>query len=143
MNIEYTANEFTISEVLDYLKAAFGYQINGSPFKSHNIHNWIRLRKLPDAYGGYKIQDVINVKGISKVIVLEGLNREILGELQMLSRTPIIELPQSKKPRKQRTKLYYESLEKAGKQYTRKTKKLATISNQWKAAGIKPNQLVR
>jgi hypothetical protein len=143
MTIEYAANEFTVSEILDYLKAAFGYQINGSPFKSYHIYNWIRLRKLPDAYGGYKILDVISMKGLSKVIVLDGFNREMLDDVQMFSPPPITILPQIKRPRKQRTRLYYELLEKAGKQYTRKTKKLATISNQWKAAGIKPNQLVR
>lgn len=46
------------------------------------------------------------------------------------------------KPRKQRTRLYYQILEAAGKQYTKKTLRQATLPVYWKEAGIKRNQIV-
>ena len=46
------------------------------------------------------------------------------------------------KPRKQRTKLYYQILEAAGKQFTKKTLEQATLPVYWKEAGIKRNQMV-
>jgi hypothetical protein len=151
MTYHFEDNEFTSWEILEYLKNVYGTQINGSPFKNINIQNWIRIRKLPDAYGGCKIIKTTRYKELYNLLVLtiDGLRRseltEVVGSVSAFKETlnkrrAIDKIPFSKKPRKQRTKLYYQILKKAGKQYTKKTLKQATLPEDWKSAGIKGNQ---
>ena len=52
-------------------------------------------------------------------------------------------LPQPRRVRKMHTPFYYQLLEQHGKQYTKKTKPAATLPDDWKALGIKQNQLPR
>jgi hypothetical protein len=144
MIVNYANNEFTGYELLSFVTAAFGCQVNGNPFKSYHLNNWIRIGKVPDAYGGYRILSVEKMEGLhsGKVLALSELTRDVLIDIQrhpLQVKNPPIPV---RKPRKQRTALYYELLERVGKQYTRKTKKVATISNQWKMIGIKRNQLI-
>jgi hypothetical protein len=144
MIVNYADNEFTGYELLSFITAAFGCQVNGKPFKGYHLNNWIRIGKVPDAYGGYKILSVEKVKALDnrKILVLDGITRDALADIQHYSlqiNSPSIQI---KKPRKQRTLLYYELLERAGKQHTRKTRTAATIPNQWKIIGIKRNQLI-
>jgi hypothetical protein len=58
MKILFEENEFTTNELLNYLKAAYRIQINGTPFSHYNINNWIRNGKIPEAYGNHKISNV-------------------------------------------------------------------------------------
>ena len=145
MNIEFEYNEFTTHELMQYIKAAFGTQINGAAFSPTNISNWLRHKKIPEAYGGHKITSIKSITGISNVhvLTLEGLTRDVLDNLDLLRHTNAKPVPKLKQARKQRTPFYYQILEKAGKQYTRKTKQLATIPQTWKTIGIKQNQLVK
>ena len=141
MTISYANNEFTGRELLMFVTAAFGCQINGKPFKAYHINNWIRLGKFPDAYGGYCIIQLERFLSY-RVITLQGLTREILEDLQT-HKTICINPPIAKAPRKQRTRLYYEILEKTGRQFTLRTKKAATIPDNWNTIGMKRNQFIR
>lgn len=141
MTISYADNEFLVKELLFFVKTAFGCQINGKPFKNYHINNWIRIGKVPDAYGGYRIIQVDTQYGC-RVITLKGLTREILTDLQTHKSVKIVP-PTVKIPLKQRTRLYYEILKKAGKQYKRRTKEAATMPDNWKTIGIKRNQFIR
>lgn len=144
MIFEYANNDLTSGELLEFVIAAFGCQINGKPFKSYHVNNWIRLGKIPDVYGGFKILNVEDIKGLRncKVLVLDGLTRSILEDIQNIAAQTSDETHIINRPRKQRTRLYYEMLEKVSKQYTRKSKEAATISDQWKVIGIKRNQFI-
>ena len=143
MILEYANNELTSGELLEFVIAAFGCQVNGKPFKSYHVNNWIRLGKVPDVYGGFKILNVEDIKGLRncRVLVLDGLARSVLEDIQNIAAQANDEIHITNRPRKQRTRLYYDLLEKAGRQYTRKSKKVATIPDQWKVIGIKRNQL--
>jgi len=144
MKIEFSDNEFTFHELLKYMKEAYGSQISGAPFLAYNINNWIRIGKIPMAYGDHRILKVEKVKEFSnaKVLTLEGLTRDTLDDLHLFEFKPTYEeLPKTKRPRKHRTQLYYQILEKVGKQHTKKT--LSILPTQWKLAGIKPNQLAK
>jgi hypothetical protein len=109
--------------LLSFITTAFGCQVNGKPFKNYHLNNWIRIGKVPRAYGGYKIQRVERVKALhnGKILVLDGLTRDVLADIQHYSLQVNGASIQIGKPRKQRTTLYYELLERAGKQHTRKT----------------------
>jgi hypothetical protein len=144
MNIQFENNEFTSCELLKYLREAYGLQINGSPFVAYTINNWIRYGKIPMAYGNHKILKVENILQLSnvKVLTLEGLTRDTLDDLQFLKIKSFSErLPKTKRPRKHRTRFYYQLLEKNGKQRTKN--KLSVLPNEWKQLGIKSNQLVK
>jgi hypothetical protein len=144
MNIQFEDNEFTSCELLKYLKEAYGLQINGAPFVAYTINNWIRYGKIPMAYGDHKILKVVNIEQFSnaKVLTLEGLTRDTLDDLQFLKIKSFSErLPKTKRPRKHRTRFYYQLLEKVGKQYTKKT--LSILPDDWKQIGIKSNQLAK
>jgi len=56
MTIQFNDNEFTSTELMKYLKAAYSTQISGKPFSHHNLNNCISMGKLPQAYGGNKIR---------------------------------------------------------------------------------------
>jgi hypothetical protein len=146
MNIQFDDNEFTSIELMKYLKAAYGVQINGVSFSTYNLNNWIRMGKLPEAYGGHKIEKVAYVKSFAskRVLTLDGLTRDILNDIYLLeNKIPTKRTAKTKLPRKHRTGLYFQILEKAGKQYTIRTKEQSTIPEDWKLAGIKSNQLAR
>ena len=78
MNFAFESNEFTAWDLLEYLQRAYGAQISGQPFTIHNINVWIRMKKLPDAYGGNKIVQVDRYKelGNLRVLTIERLDRE-------------------------------------------------------------------
>jgi hypothetical protein len=143
MKILFEENEFTSNELLNYLKAAYRLKINGSAFSHHNINNWIRNGKIPEAYGNHKILNVEISKAFCnrRILTIDGLTRDVLDDLHLLRKAK--KFPPIKRIRKQRTELYFQILAKAGKQYTKKTKELSTLPNNWKQLGIKPNQLRR
>lgn len=154
MTYSFAANEATSWEVLEYLKRAYGVQINGTPFSIYNLNNWIRMKKLPEAYGGYKILAVTRYKELGNLMVLtlEGWNRMDVEDLvdsltdfdtTRSQRRKKDVSPKAVRPRKHRTDFYYQLLEQAGKQYTKKTLKAATLPKYYKEAGIKANQLKR
>src|SRR5437879_3882372 len=134
MIYEFASNEATGWEVLEYLRRAYGTQISGAPFTIYNLNNWIRIKKLPEAYGGNKIIAAQRYKELGNLMVLtiDGWNRAevayLVGHLSDYEETKNHKRKQdtrakSARPRKQRTRLYYEILDKAGKQYTKKTLK--------------------
>lgn len=144
MNIEFEDNEFTSRELLNYLKRAYGSQINGAPFSAYNINNWIRIGKIPTAYGDHRILKVVITPEFNnyRVITIEGLTRDILSDLGLLGfKLKPEKTAKAKRPRKHRTPFYYQTLKKLGKQYTRKT--LSILPENWKQVGIKANQLAR
>lgn len=144
MNIEFEDNEFTSRELLDYLKRAYGSQINGTPFSAYNVNNWIRIGKIPMAYGDHRILKVVSVREFNnyRVITIEGLTRDILSDLECLGiKLQPRKVLKTKRPRKQRTTFYFQTLKKLGKQYTRKT--ISILPENWKEVGIKTNQLAR
>ncbi len=144
MTIEFEDNEFTSYELLDYLKRAYGSQINGAPFSAYNINNWIRIGKIPTAYGDHLILKVVNTLEFNnyRVITVEGLTRDILSDLGLPEfNLKSGKIAKSKRPRKHRTPFYYQTLKQLGKQYTRKT--LSMLPENWKEVGIKANQLAR
>ena len=151
MTIELAQNEFTTNEVLHFLRVAYNTQISGKPFTVAIIRNWIRIKHFPLMYGGYKIPSTKIYKqfGDVRVLIIEGLTRmEVEGMIGSLHNAeygdpkPEKNISKNIKPRKQRTKLYYQTLDAAGKQYTKKTLKQATLPLHWKVAGIKRNQMV-
>ena len=145
MDIQFECNEFTTHELMQYIKAAFGKQINGAPFGPTNLSNWLRMKKIPEAYGAHRITSIKAITGISNVRILtvEGLTRDVLEHLDLLANGSTGPLPRMKRPRKQRTPFYYQVLEAAGQQYTRKTKVTATLPPSWNAIGIKQAQLAK
>ena len=106
-------NEFTLSELLKYLIAAFGCQLNGNCFSNQLLHRWIALKKIPELYGGHNIVAVNKYIPLGNLIVLtiDGLDRE---DVQFLfdhkeMRKDVFQLKAAKQRReiKRRTKLYY------------------------------------
>jgi hypothetical protein len=144
MNIEFGNNEFTTHELLDYLKKAYGSQINGAQFSAYNINNWVRIGKIPTAYGDHRILKVVIIPEFNnyRVLSIEGLTRDILSDLGLMGfKLRSEKTAKTKRPRKHRTQFYYQTLKKLGKQYTRKT--LSILPENWKEVGIKANQLAR
>jgi hypothetical protein len=150
MNYQFASNEFTANELLQFYTQAYGTQINGAPFTYNSLQNWRQLKKIPVAYGGYKIISVTRYKHLGNLLVvkIDGLTREdaeaMIGSFNENPSTGLSLNTKNKnlKPRKQRTKLYYQILEAAGKQYTKKTLEQATLPKYWREAGIKKNQMV-
>jgi hypothetical protein len=151
MDYQFASNEFTANELLQFYSRAYGTQINGTPFTYNCLQNWRHLKKIPVAYGGYKIISATRYKHLNNLLVLkiDGLTREdveaMIGsfnESQLDVRSSSNTKNKNLRPRKQRTKLYYQTLEAAGRQYTKKTLEQATLPKYWKEAGIKKNQMV-
>lgn len=151
MDYQFASDEFTANELLQFYSRAYGTQINGTPFTYNSLQNWRRLKKIPVAYGGYKIISATRYKHLGNLLVLkiDGLTREdveaMIGSFND-NHTDVRSSSNTKnknlRPRKQRTRLYYQTLEAAGKQYTKKTLAQATLPKYWKEAGIKRNQMV-
>ena len=146
MKIEFEDNEFTTHELLSFLQLAYVRQFNGKPFTGATIRNWIEIKHFPIAYGGYKIVSNILYQqyGNLRVLIVEGLTRKdvvaMVGSFQ--SNLKKETATKNSLPRKQRTKLYYQILERAGKQYTKNKLAESTLPLFWKEAGIKKNQTV-
>src|ERR1700744_6398378 len=151
MTIEFFDNEFTVWDVLEYLKAGYGVQVNGRPFTSSHVLNWIRGGKIPDAYGGNKISQAIRYKEIGNLLVLtiEGISREdiqySLGALadysETLNKRRKVDLADRKcLPREQRTELYFQILDRSGKLGRARAKFLPPLPTNWKEAGIRRSQ---
>ena len=81
-----------------------------------------------------------------RVLTIEGLTREeveaMIGSMQNDNNIKKPIASKNSLPRKQRTRLYYQTLESAGKQYTKKKLAESTLPHYWKEAGIKKNQMV-
>lgn len=150
MKIDFKENEFTRAEIIAYMTNAFGAQINGKRFSSHNITNWVRMGKIPNAYGGHRILKVekVIIGHPIRIYTLEGLTRDTMEAVaEMKKNEPPKEMPtiinQNSLPRKHRTEYYYKILEKAGKQYTRNSLARSILPDNWKEIGITQNQLAR
>lgn len=143
MEYEFESNEFTTWGLLEYLKRAYGAQINGQPFTIHNVNAWIRMKKLPDAYGGSRILQVDRYKDLDnlRVLTIGHLNREdieaVYGSLSEFTETlnrRRADTPRIRK-KKNRTELYYQLLGSKGK----RSRALA-IPDNYKEMGIRENQ---
>jgi len=142
MKFEFESNEFTIWDLLEYLQRAYGAQISGQPFNIHNISVWIRMGKLPDAYGGNRILQVDRYKelGNLRILTIEHLNREdieaVYGSLNVF--TEALNKRRADMPRirrkKLRTELYYQLLGSKGKRGQ------AMIPDYYREMGIRENQ---
>ena len=147
MKITFQENEFTRTDILEYLTKAFGRQINGNRFSTYNLNNWARVCKIPNLYGGHKILRVVKYpigRGI-KIYTLEGLTRDVINNVELLQNNFLINKKRIDKrtlPRKFRTQYYYDVLAKAGKQYCRRTLQDSILPDNWKEIGIKQNQLL-
>lgn len=136
MTIVYKANEATTRELTNYFNKMYGSKLNGSRFTIENISTWIRLGKIPDCYGGYPILHKEKKKGSSHTVLTLGdsFNREDMDYV-MSGKVQFPQLPkEEKKPR--RTRYYYQLLKKPipDSRYL--------LPDNWKALGIKGNQLV-
>ncbi len=146
MIFTFEPNEFTSWDLLEYVARAYGAQISGQPFTIYNVNVWIRMKKLPDAYGGNRIlrEDRYKELGNLRVITIEHLNREdIEAVFGTLSRfTEALNKSRARMPRirkqKLRTELYYQQLGSRG----RKGNAIA-IPDNYMMGGIKENQFKR
>lgn len=148
MKIEFQNNEFTKSDILEYLTKAYGGQVNGKRFTAHSLNNWEMMKKIPNYYGGHKILKVEKqtIGKPIKIYTLEGLTRDDIKDIDLLpNKFPVNKNKVDRRTihRKKRTQLYYDILAKAGKQYARKTLKDSILPDNWKEQGIKQNQLPR
>ncbi|MBN8856568.1 MAG: hypothetical protein BGO55_24045 [Sphingobacteriales bacterium 50-39] len=143
MRIEFEGNEFTTWDLLEYLQRGYGTQISGQPFTIYNVNCWIRIKKLPDAYGGNRILQVDRYKelGNLRILTIERLNREdieaVYGSLSKFTETlnkRRANMPREGK-RKLRTELYYQLLGSKGKR-----SRALVISDNYKEMGIRENQ---
>src|SRR5450432_2289331 len=109
--INFPSNEFTANELLQFFSTAYGTQINGTPFTYNSLQNWRQLKKIPVAYGGYKIISVTRYNHLNNLLVLkiDGLSREdveaMIGsfnENDLSIMSAIISTDRISKPRKQR-----------------------------------------
>jgi len=152
MTYQFELNEISATELLELLTRLYGRQLNGSPFNSGCIQNWMRIKSVPQAYGGYKIIEANRYKSLGNLLVLtlEGFNRNemesLVGRLEDYEQTHngLRKINTTgRKPHKHRTKLYYQILSRSGKQSTKKTLDECTLPQFYLAAGIKQNQLAR
>lgn len=126
-------NEFTTSELLTYLNGCYITKLNEIPFTVGSILDWIRLGKLPEAYGGYKIT-AQRLSGI-RILTVEGLMREDMRFVRGLAHpvaTTITVMNPKRTP--SRTRLYYE--------LSRQPIPDKVLPDEWKSIGIRGNQLV-
>ncbi len=144
-------NQFTISELLAYLKKVYGSKLNGSEFTLENVLAWLVIGHMPECYGGHLISS-IRMSGM-RVLMINGLSREDMQYIDQAIQksaqvkslleahdvihghtTTIKTLAPSEIPKARRTRLYYQ------------TAKLPVpkdvLPDNWRALGIKANQLV-
>lgn len=119
MTYQLESDEFTTWTLLEYLKLAYGVQINGRSFTVHTVLNWVAALKMPDSYGGHRIYQVQRHKELYNMMTfrVEHLNRhdiaDMLGKLDQyatqLNKRRVAET--KKKGRKKvRTEFYYQQL---------------------------------
>lgn len=119
MTFQLESDEFTTWTLLEYLKLAFGAQVNGRAFTIRTIDPWLRASKIPESYGGHRIYQQCRHKALNNVLTfrVEHLNRhdieEMIGKLdgytETLNKRRVA--PKKKGGRKKvRTELYYQSL---------------------------------
>lgn len=146
MEFKFEPNEFTTWDLLEYLERAYGTQVNGQPFSIHNINVWIRIKKMPDAYGGHRILRVDRYKdfGNLRVMTIEHLDREdieavygVLSDFKEASNKSKARMPRNR-PRKLRTEFYYQLLGSRGRRG-----KGPAIPDDYRMFGIKRNQFKR
>lgn len=149
MIIELSPNEFLTHELHEYMKAAYGLQLTGTPFTISSINEWMRAEKIPDAYGGHKVLAKRTLKAFNKsVYTIEDLDRSILDSLQELEAMRTIDpkaitksTDKRMQPRTQRTQFAMQLL--GSKQQIVKTLEQSTLPDNYKLRGIKPNQIKR
>jgi hypothetical protein len=143
MDIKFEQNEFTTSDLLEYLRRGYGSQISGAGFSIHNINVWVRIGKIADAYGGNKILRVDRYKefGNIRILTIEHLNRSDIefayGAFGRFMETLNKARAKPPKTRKQklRTEFYYQILGGRGRR-----SKAIVIPDKYKEVGIRENQ---
>ena len=63
-------NESILAELLKYLIAAFGCQLNGNCFSNQLLHRWIDLKKIPEIYGDHKIITINKYEKLGNLLIL-------------------------------------------------------------------------
>jgi hypothetical protein len=143
MDIKFEQNEFTTSDLLEYLRRGYGSQISGERFSIHNINVWVRMGKIADAYGGNKILRADRYKelGNIRILTIEHLNRSDIeyayGAFGRFMETINKARAKPPKARKQklRTEFYYQLLGGRGRRG-----KAIVIPDNYKEVGIRENQ---
>jgi hypothetical protein len=127
-------NEFTMSELLTYLRNAYGTKLNGTEFTWYDITGWLYNGKMPECYGGDPLTSY-RASGV-RIIVLSHIDRETAKMAERVAK-PRIQLPKKKRKVniRPRTELYWQLAKK--KPPTSKH----VLPNNYKALGIKNNQL--
>lgn len=140
-------NEFTNDQLLEYMKKAYGTQINGNPFGLNILNRWIERGNIAQAYGGNKIEKVVRLEdaGNIRIITVRNLSKSDIesfyGSLNDYEKTlnkkrAVQKIHGSKKPRKLRTELYYQLL--GSRNTTIKTKVI--LPSNYKELGITSKQ---
>lgn len=138
-------NQFTTWSLLEYMRRAFGSKVNGSAFNSDDICAWCRQMKVPVAYGGHKILDLVFDAEFDslRIMTIEGLSREdieaTLGNLDKFERDLRNNRKAQvlKKPTRIRTPFYFKMLGK--KLEAPGTQPL--LPDNWKELGIIKTQI--
>lgn len=136
-------NEFTSGEIMQYMKAAYGRQLNGNSFQHYMIKTWSQAGRIPDIYGGHKIEGYR--VGAITIWMIEGLSRDILQHLdelrsQLKSKEIEVKEDRRQRPRRQRTAFYYQMLGKRNQSIM--TREDSVLPFNWKQLGVKSTQLV-
>lgn len=119
MTYQLETDEFTTWTLLEYLKLAFGAQVNGRAFTVNLLLHWIRDEKIPESYGGHRIYQVQRHKELYNMCTfrVEHLDRHeiaaMMGRLDEyathLNKRRVAET--KKRGRKKvRTEFYYQQL---------------------------------
>lgn len=125
-------NELLTKQVLEYLKATYGRQINGKEFTTEQILRWASIGKFPDIYGGNKIVHSRKVAIIGMVaLTIENLDHELCTFAIKHFTTPLYT---HKTTKKKRTKLYYQLAKK------NPPSQASVLPDNYKELGIKRNQ---
>jgi hypothetical protein len=143
MRFEFEPNELTTWDLLEYMERAYGAQVSGQPFTIHNVNVWIRIGKLPDAYGGNKILRMDRYKdfGNLRILTIEHLDREDIeafyGSLGGYKETLNKSRARTRRVRKRknRTEFYYQLLGNRGRK-----RNVTAIPDDYRMIGIKGNQ---
>lgn len=126
-------NQFTANELLVYMDRVYGSKVAQTKFTNNDLFLWFQLGKIPEAYGGNRI-DLSIMSGVG-IYEVEGLTREDLRYVRTIP-APIHKRPDRKhKDAPRRTKLYYK--------ITGKVEPANILPDNWRQLGIRGNQLQR
>lgn len=150
MRIEFEPNEFTTYDLMEYLNRAYGSKVNGRVFRAIDLHNWARLKKIPEVYGGNRILKVTRYKQFEniRVYTIDNLYREDVirqyGDLSTFKTNFVHSRVKEKQikqiPPAQRTKSSYELAVRKG--YAPPfTNPIAILPDNYRLLGIKSNQI--